>query len=390
MVVGNSDACVELRVVCCGKAQRILTATVVAARAEPPETPVIDLRSDTCSRPTADMRAVMANAEVGDDVYGDDPSVKALERATAELLGKEDAVYMPTGTMTNQVGLRAHTQPGDAVLFDQNAHVYMLEGGAPAALSGVLPRLLPGVRGIFTAADVDAAVGRLHPYLPSTIAAPVKLLCLENTHNVGGGAVWPIAQLNAVAATARRHGLALHLDGARLWHATAASGVSEADYAAPFDSISVCFSKALGAPVGSCLVGSKDFVTRARRFKQQFGGGFRQAGMIAAGALFALTHHRQRLAETHQMAQRFAQGLAQLERIVIDPVTVETNIVRFQLNDVDAASFVEEAHRRGVHMLPSGAHAVRAVFYLDIKPAEVERAVAVISEALRALPVSAA
>jgi threonine aldolase len=351
---------------------------------------VIDLRSDTCSRPTADMRTAMANAEVGDDVYGDDLTVKALERATAELLGKEDAVYMPTGTMTNQVGLRAHTQPGDAVLFDQNAHVYMLEGGAPAALSGVLPRLLPGVRGIFTPEDVDAAVGKLHPFLPSTIAAPVKLLCLENTHNVGGGSIWPIAQLNAVAAMARRHGLALHLDGARLWHATAATGVSEADYAAPFDSISVCFSKALGAPVGSCLVGSKDFITRARRFKQQFGGGFRQAGIIAAGALHALMQHRQRLVETHQMAQRFAQGLAQLERIVIDPVTVETNIVRFQLKDVDAASFVEEAHRRGVHLLPSGANAVRTVFYLDIKPADVEQAVAVITEVLRVLPVSAA
>jgi threonine aldolase len=336
------------------------------------------------------MRAAMANAEVGDDVYGDDPTVKALERATADLLGKEDAVYMPTGTMTNQVGLRAHTEPGDAVLFDQSAHVYMLEGGAPAALSGVLPRLLPGVRGIFTAADVDAAVGRSHPFLPSTIAAPLKLLCLENTHNVGGGAVWPIAQLDAVAAAARRHGLALHLDGARLWHATAAAGVSEADYAAPFDSISVCFSKALGAPVGSCLVGSKDFVTRSRRFKQQFGGGFRQAGMIAAGALYALMHHRQRLVETHEMAQRFAQGLAQLERIVIDPAAVETNIVRFQLKDVAAASFVEEAHRHGVHMLPSGPDAVRAVFYLDINSAAVEQAVAMIRAALRVLPVSAA
>jgi threonine aldolase len=297
---------------------------------------MIDLRSDTCSRPTADMRTAMANAEVGDDVYGDDPTVKALERATADLLGKENAAYMPTGTMTNQVGVRVHTEPGDAVLFDQNAHVYILEGGAPAAFSGVLPRLLPGVHGIFTSQDVDAAIGSAHPFFPATIPAPAKLLCLENTHSIGGGSIWPLEQLKAVAETGRKHRLALHLDGARLWHATAATGVSEAEYAAPFDSVSVCFSKALGAPVGSCLVGPRDFITRARRFKQQIGGGFRQAGIIAAGALYALQHHRPRLGETHGTAWQFAHGLAQLDRILINPTTVETNIVRFQLKDLDA------------------------------------------------------
>lgn len=346
---------------------------------------MIDLRSDTCSRPTPEMRAAMAHAEVGDDVYGDDPTVKALEHATAELLGKEDAVYMPTGTMTNQVGIRAHTEPGDAVLFDQNAHVYILEGGAPAAFSGVLPRLLPGVRGIFTPADVEAAVGSAHPFFPTTIPAPVRLLCLENTHNIGGGAVWPLEQLRAVTRTGRELGLSLHLDGARLWHATAATGISEADYAAPFDSISVCFSKALGAPVGSCLVGGKDFITRARRFKQQIGGGFRQAGIIAAGALHALTHHRGRLAEVHALARGFADGLADLDRIMIDPASVETNIVRFQLRDCDAGAFVEEAHRRGLHMLPSGPNAVRAVFYLDIKPQDVEGGLSIVRETLAAL-----
>src|SRR5271157_346660 len=171
---------------------------------------MIDLRSDTCSRPTPEIRQAIANADVGDDVYGDDPTVKALERTVADLLGKEDAVYMPTGTMTNQVAIRAHTEHGDAVLFDQNAHVYILEGGAPAAFSGVLPRLLPGVRGIFTADDVEAAVGRSHPFFPTTIFAPVKLLCLENTHNVGGGSVWPLERLKLVAAAGRRLGLALH------------------------------------------------------------------------------------------------------------------------------------------------------------------------------------
>lgn len=344
---------------------------------------MIDLRSDTCSRPTQQMRAAMASAEVGDDVYHDDPSVNTLESEVARLLGKDDAVYMPTGTMTNQVALRAHTQPGDSVLFDQNAHVYLLEGGAPAALSGILPRLLPGKRGIFTSQDVTDALGVSHRFFPSTIAAPVKLLCLENTHNIGGGSVWPLDQLNAVTGTARSRGLALHLDGARLWHATAATGISEADYAQPFDSVSVCFSKALGAPVGSCLVGSKDLIARARRFKQQFGGGFRQAGIIAAGALHALRHHRERLGEVHAIARRFAREIAQFDSIVLDPATVETNIVRFGLKHAGAGAFVEEAHRRGLYMLPSGSSAVRAVFYLDISADDAQSAASIIRDTLR-------
>ena len=345
----------------------------------------IDLRSDTCSRPTQAMRVAMANAEVGDDVYGDDPTVKALERRTADLLGKEDAVYMPTGTMTNQVGIRTHTEPGDAVLFEATAHVYILEGGAPAAFSGVLPRLLPGTRGIFSPADVEAAVGTAHPFFPTTIPAPVRLLCLENTPNLGGGSIWPIDRLRAVTETGRRLGLTLHLDGARLWHAAAATGITEAEWAAPFDSISVCFSKALGAPIGSCLAGSRDFIRRARRFKQQIGGGFRQAGIVAAGALHALEHHRPRLGEVHATAARFARGIAAIDSVVLDPGTVETNIVRFGLDEIDAAAFVEEALRRGLHMLPSGPNAVRAVFYLDVSPADGERAVGIVAETVEAL-----
>jgi threonine aldolase len=347
---------------------------------------MIDFRSDTCSRPTREMRLAMAEAAVGDDVYGDDPTVKALEAATAELLGKEDAVYMPTGSMTNQVGIRTHTEPGDAVLFDQNAHVYILEGGAPAAFSGVLPRLLPGVRGVFAAHDVDAAIGRPHPFFPATIMAPPRLLCVENTHNIGGGSIWPLEELLAVTNAGRAHALRLHLDGARLWHAAAATGIDEATYAAPFDSVSVCFSKALGAPVGSCLAGRGEFIARARRFKQQIGGGFRQAGIIAAGALYALQQHRQRLGETHIMAKRFAAGLSQIKSIIVDEAAVETNIVRFQLADIDAATFVEAAHQRGVWMLPSGGTGVRAVFYLDIQMDEVEQALRIVAECLADLP----
>lgn len=329
------------------------------------------------------MREAIAHAEVGDDVYHDDPTVKRLEEKTAEILGKEDAVYMPTGTMTNQVAIRAHTEPGDAVLFDQNAHVYLTEGGAPAALSGVLPRGLPGVRGIFSARDIDAAVGLTHPFRPTTLTPPVRLVCVENTHNGGGGSVWPLETIREVTACARKHGLALHLDGARIWHAAVATGVSEAEYARHFDTVSVCFSKALGAPVGSCLAGPAHLVARARRFKQQFGGGFRQAGIIAAGALYALTHHRERLHETHANARLFAEGLAALPEIDLDPATVETNILRFRLRGLTAAEFVEEAYRLGVYMLPAGADAIRAVFYLDISRADTETALGAIRDAIR-------
>jgi len=346
---------------------------------------MIDLRSDTISRPTPEMRHAMANAPVGDDVYHDDPTICALETATAALLGKEDAVYVPTGTMSNQIAVRTHTQPGDSVLFDQSAHVYLLEGGAACALSGVMPRLLPGVRGIFTAADVLASIGKPHPFFPTAVNAPARLLCLEQTHNLGGGSVWPLEAIQSVAAAARSRGLAVHLDGARLWHATVATGISEAEYAAPFDTISVCFSKALGAPVGSCLVGSKELITRARRFKHQFGGGMRQAGIIAAGAMFALQHHRPRLPETHANAQRFAHGLAAIPGIVMDPAAVETNIVRFQLAGVDSFAFVEEAHRRGVFMLPAGPDAVRAVFYLNLTPQDADAALKLIAESMAAL-----
>ncbi|KWA30746.1 threonine aldolase [Burkholderia multivorans] len=340
---------------------------------------MIDLRSDTCSQPTDEMRQAMASAVVGDDVYSDDPTVKELEREVADLLGKEDAVYMVTGTMTNQVGIRAHTEPGDAVLFDQNAHVYILEGGAPAAFSGVLPRLLPGVRGVFTPEDVSNALGVSHRFFPSTIPAPVKLLCLENTHNIGGGKVWPIEQLKAVCELGRAKGLSLHLDGARLWHATAATGIPEREYAKHFDSVSVCFSKALGAPVGSALAGPRDFIARARRFKQQIGGGFRQAGIIAAGALYGLRNNRQRLQEDHEHAKMLANGIAGLPGISLDVSTIETNIVRFGVTSLPAGEFVEKLYEKGLYVLPSGTDGVRAIPYLNISRRQIQEAIDIIS-----------
>ncbi|MFC4015995.1 threonine aldolase family protein [Nonomuraea purpurea] len=336
------------------------------------------------------MREAIARADVGDDVYGDDPTVRQLEAETARLLGKQDAVYMPTGTMTNQVAIRAHTEHGDAVLFEQSAHVYMLEGGAPSAISGILPRLIPGDRGLFSSDQVVQAVGAPHPFFPSTVTSPITLLCVENTHNNGGGTVWPVGLSTDVAETGRRLGLAVHLDGARLWHATAATGISEAEYAAAFDTVSVCFSKALGAPVGSCLAGSKQMMDRARRFKQNFGGGFRQAGIIAAGALHALHHHRDLLPRTHAMAQRFAAGLSGIDGILIDPSTVQTNIVRYRLDGVSSAAFVDALHERGVWMLPSGGDGVRAVFYLDITDRDIDDALDAIGSVMTTIERDAA
>ncbi len=334
---------------------------------------MIDLRSDTVTRPTAAMRAAMAEAIVGDDVYGDDPTVRELEQRTAALLGHEAAVYMPSGTMTNQVALRAHTEAGQAILCHAQAHVAVLERGAPAALSGLTVQALPGCDGIFTGPDVVAAVASPHPFLPP-IQPTARLVCAENTHNLGGGTIWPMSTLRGMIDAARGLGLRLHLDGARLWNASAATGIPEADYAAPFDSVSVCFSKGLGAPVGSALAGSAAFITRARRFKALFGGGFRQAGVIAAAALHALDNHRRRLVDDHANAQRLARGLAEIDGLEVDAGAVVTNIVRFCVTALPAAEFVERCHAAGVYMLPSRAKGVRAVTHLDVSAAAIDEA----------------
>lgn len=345
---------------------------------------MIDLRSDTISRPTDVMRRAMAEAPVGDDAYGDDPTVRALEAETATLLGKEAALYVPSGTMANQLALRSHTEPGDVVLMDHNAHVYINEHGAPFAISGLYPRFLAGARGVFTAEDVASAVPEPDPYSPKAFVPPVKLVCVESTHNIGGGRVWSLEAIHDVAVAARDRGLALHLDGARLWNATAATGVHERDYAAPFDSVSVCFSKGLGAPVGSALAGSSKFIERARRFRSQFGGSMRQSGIIAAGALHALRNHRARLVEDHAHARLLAEGIADARGIVLDPKTVETNIVRFGLTSPSSLDFVGRLLAAGLRVLPAGASGIRAVTYLNITKSEVEQAIAIIRKTAEA------
>ena len=338
---------------------------------------MIDLRSDTITKPTAAMRAVMAAAEVGDDVLGDDPTVAALEKRTAEVLGLEAAVYMPSGTMTNQVAIRAHTEPGDEIFCEAGAHCYYNEAGGPAALSGVMCRLIEGRRGIFTADDLKRLLRPQNIHHPRS-----RLVCLENTHNRGGGSIWPLETIRQVAQAAREAGLKMHLDGARLWNASAATGIAEKTYAACFDSVSVCFSKGLGAPVGSALAGSGEFIQRARRFRKMFGGGMRQAGIIAAGALYALEHHRQRLTEDHANAKALANGLAQVPGIELNPADVETNILVIRLKDVPAAKLAERLKAHGVLVLATGPDSVRAVTSLEVKRADVPKAIEAIQRML--------
>lgn len=335
----------------------------------------IDLRSDTITHPTPAMREFMAKAPVGDDVFGDDPTVHQLEERVAEILGKEAAVFVPSGTMANQIALRAHTEPGDEILVDANAHIYFYEAGSPAALSGLMCRCLPGVRGIFTPADVQSALRPSDPHFPVT-----KLVCLENTHNRGGGSIWPIERIREIAALSRQRELRLHLDGARLWNAAVATGIPEREYASHFDSVSVCFSKGLGAPIGSALAGTETFTRRARRFRKQFGGGMRQAGIIAAGALFALEHHRGRLAEDHANARALAEGLASLTGLELDPATVQTNIVLFRVPD--APSLAQALNQRGVRVLATGPESIRAVTNLMVSSADIPLALEIFREVL--------
>ncbi len=339
---------------------------------------MIDMRSDTLTRPTPAMRRAMAEAEVGDDVYGEDPTVRRLEERTADLLGKEAALFVPSGTMGNQLALRCQTEPGDEVLLHEAAHIALFERGAYALLSGLVLRPLPGAGGVLAPETVTGAIR------PAAIAAyglypPARLLALENTHNAGGGTVWPPELLAATAAAGRAGGLALHLDGARLWNAALASGASPARLAAPFDTVSVCFSKGLGAPVGSALAGRKALVAKARRFRGLFGGGMRQAGVLAAAALHALDHHYERLADDHAAARRLAFGLAGLGPFRLDPEAVRSNIVFAEVAGRPAAGIVLAARERGLHCLEVGAGRLRFVTHLDLPADAVDRALAILA-----------
>jgi threonine aldolase len=337
----------------------------------------VNLFSDTQTRPSEEMRRAMAAADVGDEQHGRDPTVNRLQERVAELLGKEAAVYLPSGTMCNQIAFRLHIRPGGDELYTHRvSHPIVAEAGGAAALSGAFVHPLDGDGGMFTGAALQAALrepgNRYHPRS--------RLVCVEQTTNLGGGRVWPRAALDELLAVARRHGLRTHLDGARLLNACVASGQSAASYAAGFDSAWIDFSKGLGAPIGACLAGSRELIEEAWRYKQMLGGAMRQAGIVAAGALWALDHNVERLAEDHAHARMLAEGLAQIDGIAIDPSTVETNIVIFDVDD--AAGLVEQLAADGIELSCMGGR-VRAVTHLDVDRAGIERALEAIAAAVR-------
>jgi threonine aldolase len=321
---------------------------------------VWDLRSDTVTKPSAAMRRAMAEAEVGDDVYGEDPSVRRLEERTADLLGKERALFVPSGTMANQIALLLHTRPGDEVIVGERAHCVWYESGAGAAWSGV-QFAIAGSGGLFTPEELRAAIKPSSPYLPNT-----RLVVLENTHNRAGGRIVRLDETRRIAAVAREHALALHLDGARLWNASVETAIPLRDYAEPFDTVSVCFSKGLGAPVGSALAGSAESISRAHRYRKMLGGGMRQSGILASAALYALDHHVSRLAEDHTAARTIANRVAESRGAHIDLSSVETNIVNITLSNKPASAVVDNARARGVLVNAIAHDQLRAVTHLDV------------------------
>lgn len=338
---------------------------------------MIDLRSDTVSQPTADMRRAIAEAVVGDDVFHDDPTVLELEERVASLLGKEDAIYLPTGTMTNQVAIRTHTSPGDVILAAEGSHIAHHELGAAALISGVTIQELPSQNGRFEPAAIEAAFPELPDGVPDSLLQPVTLLEVENTHMASGGHPWPLEDIEAVAEAGKAKALALHLDGARLWNAAAATGVPESQFAREFDTVSVCFSKGLGAPMGSALVGSASLIHTARRFKQTFGGGFRQAGMMAAGALHALEHHRERLVDDHANARRLGEALRELpgyELVRTDPMTglPPSNMVFFKPTRTTALKLTAACRSQGLLVNPDDDVTIRAVCHIGITAADID------------------
>jgi threonine aldolase len=346
----------------------------------------IDLRSDTVTAPSAGMRAAMAEAIVGDDVYGEDPTVNLLQERVAALLGKQSALFVPSGTMANQLCVRTHTVPGDVVLIHEGGHVLNFEGGSAAALASIQLRPLPGTHGLLDPEVVRAALtgpGNEH-------IAPTGLVALENTHNRAGGTVWPLEQLAAVASVAREAGVPVHLDGARLWNACVASGLEPAAFAAHVDSVSVCFSKGLGAPIGSMLAGDADFVRRARLHRKRYGGAMRQVGILAAAALWALDHNVARLADDHVNAKVLATRLGRIAGAVV-PHPVDTNIVVLGVagRGLTSAHVVAGLRERGVLASGIGPTTLRFVTHLDVSAAQVALAAEIAAEVLEATPVPA-
>lgn len=335
---------------------------------------IVDLRSDTLTRPTPAMLAAMTSADVGDDVYGEDPSVNALEAEAAALFGKEAALFTPTGSMANQIGLQLLVPPGDELLCDVKAHVVNFEMGAAAALGGISTRTWSAPNGRLDTALIEPIINRPHPYSTTT-----RAIAVENTHNMGGGTVQPVAELRALRALADAYGLGLHLDGARIWNAHVASGVPLAEYGALFDTVSVCLSKGLGAPVGSVLLADAERIQRARTLRKRLGGGMRQAGFLAAAGRYALAHHIDRLAEDHARARQLARSLEPFG--ICEAAQVETNIVLLRVPEI--GTIAEAAAEQGVRISVLGPDWGRLVTHLDVDDAGIEHAVKVLGGLVR-------
>ena len=329
---------------------------------------LIDLFSDTKTKPTAAMRRVMAEAEVGDERAGEDPTVNRLVQRCATLLGKAAALYLPSGTMCNEIALAVHCKPGDEVICDVTSHIIGFEGGGPAALAGAMLNPISGARGIYSAVQLAEKIRVDRPYAPRQ-----RLVEVEQTANLGGGAIWPLTTLDDVAAIAHHAGLATHMDGARLLNACVASGVSAAEYARGFDSVWIDFSKGLGAPGGAVLAGSAEFIAEATRLKLRWGGAMRQSGIIAAACVYALDHHVARLADDHANARALADGISSIDGLRIDAATVETNLVYFDVAAPawDAEQLCAALLKHGVRMGPMGPRTVRAVTHLDVSARDI-------------------
>jgi threonine aldolase len=344
----------------------------------------IDLRSDTVTRPTPGMRAAMAAAEVGDDVFDEDPTVHRLQDRVAELLGMEAALFVPTGTMANQICVRVHTRPGDELICETSSHVYVWEAGAPATLNGVTTRPVDGEYGIL---DVEQLRSLIRPN--NEHYARSRLVVLENTHNRGGGRIYPHEKVEEISSWANANGLAMHLDGARLWNAHLATGRPLADSCKPFDSVTVAFSKGLGAPIGSAVAGTRDFVAKARWVRKLFGGAWRQAGVLAAAALYALDNHLPRLADDHRNARALAEAVRETPGLRLDPPEVETNLVWFEVEPalMAAPRLAAALKDRGVLVHVAGPATLRACAHLDVSAADIEFAADELRHVCRRSPV---
>ncbi|HNK13426.1 MAG TPA: GntG family PLP-dependent aldolase [Nitrospira sp.] len=341
---------------------------------------MIDLRSDTVTKPTPAMREAMAHAEVGDDIYGEDPTVNRLQEVGAALVGKRAALFVPSGTLGNQLCLRAHAEPGREVIVEGQCHIIRYEQGAAAALAGVQLHWVGGRQGLMTAEQVEAAIRPIDPYSIQT-----ALICIENTHNAGGGTIYPLATIQAIRAVANAHRVPMHLDGARLFNAVVASGVSAADYAHYFETVTFCLSKGLGAPAGS-LIATDDptILERLRRFRRMYGGAMRQSGILAAAGLYALEHHIPRLANDHAHATRLAARLHQIASVAINPAAVETNILFFDVHHprLTASAFVTALRQEGVLLNAVNAKTCRAVTHLDVSTDAIDQAADAIARIL--------